>query len=293
MTGRVLRVLFVAYVVATAVHIGLVMAHEPFAFDAWNMAYDTHAEPFSLGRFLRYGAYEYTHSNPRIGQWFAYLAYKLEYFAVIATPLAYLALALAMVTLGLGRWPAWRRGRDLALCALALGFAWFAIPNLGMTLFNRAYGTNYLYGAAIQLWFLVPLRLRPDRAGSPRACLAYFVLGVCAGMANEHSGPTLVVFALGYAWWARRGPGKLAWAGALGVAIGFAAIFFAPGQGQRYDGLATKVSLGGRLLARGIVVNLDIFRDFVIGAAPLLGLLVIVLVIGSRDGEGRGCKASQ
>src|SRR5687767_10951295 len=101
----VLRVLFVAYVLATAVHIGLVVAHEPFAFDAWNIAQDTRAEPFSFSRFLDYGTGQYLSSNPRVGQWFAYLAYKLEYFAVVATPLAYLALALAVTILGLGRWP--------------------------------------------------------------------------------------------------------------------------------------------------------------------------------------------
>jgi len=65
--ATVLRALFVAYVVATAVHIGLVMAHEPFAFDAWNIAVDTHAQPFSFTRFLSYGAFEYAHSNRASG----------------------------------------------------------------------------------------------------------------------------------------------------------------------------------------------------------------------------------
>lgn len=99
-------------------------------------------------------------------------------------------------------------------------------------------------------------------------------------MCNEHTGPTLVAFALGYAGWQqRRGTVRptLAWAGALGVVVGFGAIFFAPGQGERYDGLATKVGFVGRLLQRGLDVNLDIFRDYVVGAAPLLGLLVIAL----------------
>jgi len=94
--------MFVAYVVATAVHIGLVMAHEPFAFDAWNIAIDTTAQPFSLTRFLSYGAFEYAHSNPRIGQWLTYLAYKLEYFAPIATPIAFLGLAGAITVLASG-----------------------------------------------------------------------------------------------------------------------------------------------------------------------------------------------
>jgi hypothetical protein len=289
---RALCVLFVAYVVATAVHIGLVMAHEPFAFDAWNIAVDTRAQPFSFTRFLSYGAFEYAHSNPRLGQWLTYLAYKLELFAPIATPIAYLGLAGALTVLGIGRLPGGRRpdgnrtvGRDLALCAIAIGFAWFALPHIGMIMFCRAYGANYLYGAVIQLWFLVPLRLlRGD--GSTRAAIAYFALGVVAGMCNEHTGPTLVLFALGYAVWRQRATGRrprLAWAGAIGCAVGFAAIFFAPGQDSRYEGLATKVSLAGRLLRRGITANLDIFREWMLACAPVLGLIVIALVLARRD----------
>jgi len=296
-TRLVLRALFVAYVIATALHLGLVMLHEPFAYDAWNLAVDTHAQPFTWGRFLDYGAYEYTHSNPRIGQWLTYLAYKLEYFAPIATPIAYLGLAGAVTVLGLGRWPGGaqrgerRLGRDLALTAIAIGSLWFAIPRIGMIMFCRAYGANYLYGAAIQLWFLVVLRLRSDGQASRRACVAYAVLGVVAGMCNEHTGPTLVLFTVGFAAWRQRTTGRrplLLWAGALGCAAGFAAIFFAPGQASRYDGLATKVSLVGRLLQRGITSNLDIFRDWMLACAPVLGLIVIALIVARRDGRGDG-----
>jgi len=284
-SGRALRALFVAYLAATAVHIGVVVAHEPFAFDAWNLAVDTHAEPFSLARLADYGIHEYTHANPRIGQWLAYLAYKLTWFAPLATPLAFLALSLAVTVLGLGRWPSWRRGRDLALWAIALGSLWFAIPRIGMIMFCRAYCANYLYGAVIQLGLLVALRLgrdAPDRdAAWPRA-LGLAALGIAAGMANEHTGPTLVAFAIGHAIYRQRRlgrPPRLAWAGALGAAVGFAAIFFAPGQGERYDGLATKVGLVGRLLQRGITNNLDIYRDYVIGCAPVLALIAVALVL--------------
>src|SRR5215213_2089356 len=100
---RALRALCVAYVAATVVHIG------------WDMAQDTHAQPFTVGRFANYWWFEYTHSNPRIGQAFTYLAYKLEYFAVIATPLAHVGLAIAAFVVATARLPSWRRGRDLAL----------------------------------------------------------------------------------------------------------------------------------------------------------------------------------
>lgn len=288
--SRVLRALFVVYVLATALHIGFVVAHEPFAYDAWIIAWDTRAEPFSFDGMIDYGTGQYLNSNPRVGQWFAYLAYKLEHFAIIATPIAFLALALAVSVLGLGRWPRWSRGRDLALVAVVIGCLWFALPRLGMLLFCRSYATNYVYGAAIQLLFLVPLRLRarPLRTATPAVTIPYFVFGVIAGMCNEHTGPTLALFALGYATWRTRTTGQrpnLAWAGALGVVVGFAAIFFAPGQGDRYDGIAEQVGFLRRLASRAVTGNLDIYRDYLISAAPVLAMIAVALVISRSDGD--------
>ncbi|HET9625503.1 MAG TPA: DUF6056 family protein [Kofleriaceae bacterium] len=308
MPRTALRALFVAYVAATALHVGWVMAHEPFAFDAWNVSYDTHAEPISLGRMVRYLAFEYVHSNPRLGQWFAYLSYKLEWVGPIITPLGYLALAAAVTVLGLGRWPTGRHrapggaitdvrtpDRDLALAALAIGFLWFAIPHIGMLIFSRGYSTNYLLGAAIQLWFLVPLRLRPTGDASRRAVIAYGVAGVLAGMCNEHTGPTLLLFLVAYAAWRRRTTGawpRLAIAGAIGALPGYIYIFVAPGQSARYDSLAQKVTLLGRLVQRGIVNNLEIFSGWILGAAPVLCLLVIVMIVTRDDAPSAARRAA-
>lgn len=278
------------YALLTALQIGTVVRWEPFTFDAWNIAVDTNAEPFSLGRWIEYGTGQYLHSNPRLGQWFAYPAYKLELFAVIATPLAFLALAAAVTVLGLGRWPDLRSRRDAGLGAIALGFCWFALPSIGMLLFCRAYATNYIYTAALQLWFLVPLRLRADGVASNRACIAYAVAGLFAGLCNEHTGPTfLVLFGVVVYRSVRRGAlSRLAAAGGVGYAIGFLLIFFAPGQGERYDGLATKVGFVGRLLQRSIGGTLDIYRDFLVAAGPLLLLGALALAVGlatSQDTE--------
>lgn len=283
--SRAVIAAFAAYVAATAIHIGWIVMHEPFSFDAWNVAVDTQARPFSIGRFFHYWRYEYTHSNPRIGQAFTYLAYKLEYFAPIATPIAYLAAATAITVLGLRRWPH-RRARDLGLWAIAVGFIWFSVPEIGKTLFCRAYAANYVYDAAILLWFLVPLRLCVDGRATTRACAAYAVFGIVAGLCNEHTGPALCAFLVLYALWLeRRGRGRptLVWAGATGAIVGFALLFFAPGQGQRYDGLAEKMSLWGRLVQRGLVYNLDILRGLLLAAAPLLCLITIVSLVAALD----------
>jgi hypothetical protein len=108
-----------------------------------------------------------------------------------------------------------------------------------------------------------------------------------AGMCNEHTGPALCLFTLGYvAWWHRRLDARpnLLWAGALGTVMGFAAIFFAPGQGQRYEGLAQKATWLGRVTQRLFASNLDIFVGFVAAAAPLLAALVIAITIGKVQG---------
>jgi hypothetical protein len=276
--------LFGCYVAATLVHLAWVVAHEPFTFDAWNIAVDTHARPYSLHNFLSYYGFEFTHSNPRFGQALTYLAYKLEYFAVVATPLAYLAISLAVTTLGIARWP-WRRGGDLALWAFVIGALWFVLPDLGRWMFCRAYGANYVYGAAIQLMFLVPLRLSEGRA-RPGVCVAYALFGIVAGMCNEHSGPVLCSFLVLYAWWLGRRTGvrpTLVWAGAAGAAVGFAALLFAPGQGERYEGLAQKASMVGRLLQHGVTGNLEILQNFLLAAAPTLALIAVALVVSAGD----------
>ena len=76
-TARVLRALFFVYVAVTILHIAYVVNHEPFAFDAWNIAVDTGAKPATVERFFEFWHQQYTSSNPRIGQPMAYLAYKL------------------------------------------------------------------------------------------------------------------------------------------------------------------------------------------------------------------------
>jgi hypothetical protein len=283
----ILSALFVAYALATAVHVGWVLAHEPFSFDAWNVALDTNAQPFSIGNLFGYWWQQYTESNPRLGQPLTYLGYKLELVAEIVLPLSLLALTLAVTTLGLGRLP-WRHPRGLVMWAIAIGFAWFALPQLGRNLFSRAYGLNYVFGAAVQLWFLVPLRLSVARDASAPRLVAYAALGLAAGLCNEHTGPAIVALLVMLAWWHHRRSERprLVWAGAAGYLVGFGAILFAPGQGSRYDGLAQKMSLVDRVLRRGIEDNLAIVGDYLRFAAPLLALIVIVAAL-SADSERR------
>lgn len=284
---RTVRTLFVLYLVATAVHIAYVVNREPFAFDAWNVAVDSRAEPATIVRFFEFWWGQYTSSNPRIGQPLAYLAYKIVGFAELGTVVAYFAIVGAAFVIGAGRYPQWRRDRDLAVLTIAVGALWFAAPEMPSFMFCRAYATNYVWAAAIQLWFIAAIRLHLKReapeAVPPRRLAAYLLFGVLAGACNEHTGPTLVVFVVVCAWWSYRREqrwDKPLLASVLGVVIGFGLLFFAPGQGQRYDGLAQRLSLKDRLLARGVTKNLDIFDDWLYSAGPLLMLLLAAMVLG-------------
>jgi hypothetical protein len=278
-------------IAAVVTHVAVVVHLEPFAFDAWNVAQDTNAKPVTVGRFFDFWHQMYTSSNPRIGQPLAYLSYKLVGFAEVGTPLAFLAIVLAAFVLGAGRWPSRRNDRDLATLAIGIGFMWFLSPNFPAYMFCRAYATNYVWALAFQLWFLVPLRLHAagvlEMPTTPKL-VAYGLFGVVAGMCNEHTGPTLVLFVLGYAlWtWRKRIPDSLlARVGAAGVLVGYLLVFFAPGQGQRYEGLAERYTLVQQILVRGFTGNIDIFLDFLEAAAPLLVLMIAAVVIGMVSGS--------
>ena len=283
---RALRVLFCAYVVFTCVHLAYVVHHEPFSFDAWNVSHDTGAEPLSFGRFFHFWHDQYTTSNPRIGQPMTYFAYKLVGVAEVVTPLAFLSILVAGFAVGTGRFPQRTNNRDLATLAIGIGMMWFVSPNMPAYMFCRAYATNYIWAIAIQLWFLVPMRLGRKTASVP-GLVGYFALGVIAGMCNEHTGPTLIALPLAWAVWRwrrHRDLRPLVWVGIAGAIVGYAIIFFAPGQSQRYEGLAEHYSAVQQVLVRGLAGNVDIYISLLEAIAPSLIIALLAVAFGIEAG---------
>ncbi|MBC7976604.1 MAG: hypothetical protein H7138_16645, partial [Myxococcales bacterium] len=118
----------------------------------------------------------------------------------------------------------------------------------------------------------------------PARLVGITVLGVAAGMCNEHTGPTLLLFIVAYnawTWWTRRVHVPFRYLAALGALAGYALVFFAPGQSQRYEGLGEKYSLVQQVMVRGFSGNLDILQGLLYAAAPLLILLICIVAIGS------------
>lgn len=284
-TARILRVLFFVYVGITFLHVAYVVWCEPYAFDAWNVSVDTGAKEPSLGRFFEFWHQQYTTSNPRIGQPMTYFAYKYAGVAEVGSAAAFLLIVVGGFVVGTGTWPSWRRGRDLATIAIGTGLMWLAAPNFPAYLFCRAYATNYVWTAAILIWFLAAIRMHdPTSKVAPAKIAGVFVLGVICGMGNEHTGPTLVLFTAAYALWTYRQHrtwSPLLVAGAVGTFVGFALIFFAPGQDSRYDDfLKERFTVTEQILVRGFSGNFDILKGMLQAAAPLLVILVAVIAIG-------------
>ena len=253
---------------------------EPVLGDGWGHVDYQRWAGMSLHSLWDVAKYDYTSGNPRLGQFLTLFLFTPIH--AIVTPLVELAMFAQLTALVLGRWP---RTRDDALLFLTIvALVVTCTPLVGPMLFYRPYTGNYLYGLVICLAFLLPYRchLEQPRAipadgvphlGSLWRGPAMFLLGAAAGMCNEHTGPACLALAVAACIYVRRPP---AWmiAGAVGFLAGGLALYFAPGQGVRYSGLAQQASLLGRIIGRG-AGNLTIvwlFVRYMIYALPWVAL---------------------
>lgn len=239
---------------------------EPVAGDGWGHLEWHRSNDVTLANVLEFARGSYEHNNPRLGQVIALLLHTPGPWHAIVTPVVELAVFALLAALALGRWPSPRRADDALVFAIIVAIVAASSPEIGPLLFYRPYTGNYVYGLALCLALLVPYRFAFARAAPPRppwwhalAALAMIVAGLAAGVANEHTGPTVALAAIAACVVATR-RGELApWmiGGALGVVAGGLLLFYAPGQEIRYNGIATHESLLGRALGRG---GLEVLR---------------------------------
>jgi len=230
-------------------------------------------------------------SNPRLGQTVTTLLYAPGPYHVILTPLLELGLFWLMTTLALGRWPSLRRGEDALVFATVFALAALCTPQFGPMLFYRPFAGNYVFGLAVNLWWLVPYRLHLA-APRPRHvawALPMLALGFVAGMCNEHTGPAMVALGLCSTVWARRrGDGVAPWmlAGLVGLLAGYLLMMLAPGHDLRYGGLARQAGIVERIVTRGLVDNLVVVARlglYLVWALPWL-------VLGWLAGRGAAAR---
>jgi uncharacterized membrane protein HdeD (DUF308 family) len=261
---------------------------EPVAHDGWGHWIWHRTTGLSVDNLFEFAKGTYVHNNPRLGQVLTLLVYTPGPWHSIVTPLFELGLFWLLALLVLGRVPSLRRADDALLFAAIVALSVITVPSIGMMLFYRPFTGNYLFGLVINLALVVPYRLHYEsarRAGWWWIPLL-FVVGVAAGLSNEHTGPAfaaLLAFAL-FAFW-RRDRRVPAWgvAGLLGLVAGGIALFLAPGQDIRYNALATQASTLGRLIDRGFYDNAKIIVIAVLYLLPALLAVALAIVARYRD----------
>ncbi len=236
---------------------------EPVVRDGWGNLHWHEANTLDVHAAWRLVVDGWLGSNPRLGQTVTTLLYAPGPYHVIITPLLELALLYVMTAIVLGRWPSFRRADDALVFATSTAVFALCTPQFGPMMFYRPFMGNYTFGLLLNLAWLVPYRLHVEAPRDGRWWWAplLLVLGVAAGMCNEHTGPAFL--ALGIAtvvWSARHRTGVRPWmlAGLVGLAAGYALLMAAPGHDARYAGLAKQTGVLGRVLERGAGENVRI-----------------------------------
>ncbi|MBA3502968.1 MAG: hypothetical protein H0T65_21580 [Deltaproteobacteria bacterium] len=133
------------------------------------------------------------------------------------------------------------------------------------------------------LALFVPYRIALARGVAARFYHAplVLVLGWFAGMGNEHTGPAAIVAMMCFLFAAWRLGRLRLWmiAGAFGLCTGYLMLYFAPGQGLRYGGLAANYTPVSTLLDRGVEGCFDIVLMFTSEARLGIVYLVVSLVV--------------
>ena len=254
---------------------------EPVMRDGWGNLHWHEENTLDLHSTWRLVVDGWLGSNPRLGQTVTTLLYSPGPYHVIITPLLELALLWVMAAIVLGRWPSVRRADDALVFATTTAIFALCTPQFGPMLFYRPFMGNYTFGLLVNLVWLVPYRLHVEAPRDGRWWWApvLLVLGVAAGMCNEHTGPGFLALGIA-ALVITRVIRPWMIAGLLGLAAGYVVLMIAPGHDARYAGLAKQTGIVGRILERGIGENLEIVTVLVI--YMLWSLPWIALAIAAR-----------
>lgn len=259
MANRRALVAWIAVVVPTWIVLVLCTHWEPILRDGWGHYRWHQVFATTPGNVWTFAHDSYVHNNPRLGQVLTLLVYTPGPYHEIVTPLVELLLFYLLTVLALGRRPELARTDDALVFATIVALIGFVVPQIGPMLFYRPFTGNYLYGLVIGLLFLAPYRLHGE---TPRPRDWWWIpmmviAGLATGMANEHTAPTFALVAVvAVALFVRRGERPAPWmiAGLVGLVAGGLALYFAPGQDIRYNGLA-QTGMLARITERSLSAN--------------------------------------
>lgn len=283
MTVRNQRLWFFAAVVAMWAFYFVQAVHTPTLLDDWyQLTWHRHHD-FGLSSIWQYGHYNYFHFNPRIGDVLLMIVNGPRWIHLFFTPLVQLALVPLAFIVAFGRIPK-PTLRDLQLLMVIQLAIWLITPIPGVVYFYRPFATNYLWSIATMLALFAPYRLDDGKKARPWLAPIMLVVGWCAGMGNEHTGPTAMLAMACLLYWKHRQGQLRLWmiAGAVGLFIGYPMLFLAPGQAQRYAGMATKNAPLKVLGERGISGNFQIVLDFLANAQLSIDLVIVGVLVAVR-----------
>ena len=155
---------------------------------------------------------------------------------------------------------------------------WTFTPQFGMTMLWLSGSSNYLYTTLFILSFLLPYRLYESTDYSLKApkllkCIGMFLLGIIAGWTNENTGGAMIALSMMFIlYWIIKKYKVPYWSisGILGSLIGFALLFFAPGNFLRGD-TGSQESLSDFIsVVREFTLELSII---LVGVALLYGVV--------------------
>ncbi|HEX5061259.1 MAG TPA: DUF6056 family protein [Kofleriaceae bacterium] len=274
------RSAFFSLLVVLTITLAVICACEPIEGDAWGH-YFAAQQSFSWDHFVAVAKGSYLHGNPRWGQLVLATMFHAPIAAAVISALIIVAVLLLSMALIRARWPRSRDPADGWLLVQVLATAILTTPQFGAIWFYRPNCTNYVYPLALQLAWLVPYRFLAARPMASPWWLAFAMvpLGLLAGAGNEHTGVGLAVAAvvLTYIAWSRdRTLPVWSITGVLALAGGYAALLLAPGQHERYGGLANQQGTFERIADRGVLGNLSIIGVLVAWLSPtLVGTLAL------------------
>ncbi len=256
---------------------------EPVVRDGWGNLHWFQANTVDLHSVWRLLVDGWLGSNPRLGQTVTTLMYAPGPYHMIITPLLELALLWVMTAIVVARWPSVRRADDALVFATTTAIFALCTPQFGAMLFYRPYTGNYTFGLLVNLVWLVPYRLHVDAPRDGRWWWApvLLVLGLAAGMCNEHTGPGFLALGVA-AMVVTRVIRPWMIAGLVGLAAGYVVLMIAPGHDARYGGLAKEAGILGRVLERGIAENLVIVTALAVYMLWSLPWIALALVARRR-----------
>ncbi len=263
--------------------LAICVSWEPLVRDAWSNTFFHRWNDVDLEMVWRLVRDGWLGSNPRLGQTLTTLLYAPGPYHVIFTPILELGLFLLLTAISLGRRPSIQSTNDaFAFITVTAIFA-LCTPQFGPMLFYRPFTGNYTFGLVLNLMWLVPYRFHAAEPRAYRLWLAplLLVLGVAAGMCNEHTGPAFIgLGALAIVWSVRRGDRIQPWmiAGLLGLIAGYVLLMVAPGHDARYGGLAKQAGMLERILDRGAVENLKIIGMLALYSAWSIPWVVLAFI---------------